>query len=92
MDEALSSQRNPPALKINPLTDRDTRNTQMNEQESIYRICAGIVKLFRNPLSHQGQLQSHYAQTRFKDKKTVLKIIAFFSYICERIDRGELHL
>lgn len=81
-----------PTIKFNPLTDRDKRRTAMNEQDGIHLISSGIVKMFRNPLSHQGGLQSTYAQNRFVDKKQVLKIVCFLSYLCERIDRGELHL
>ena len=78
-----------PSIKLNPLADRDKRHTPMNEQDGIHSIATGIVKMFRNPLSHQGGLQSVYAEKRFTDTKQALKIVCFLSYLCERIDQGE---
>lgn len=79
-----------PQHRVNPLKDQDIRHTQVNEQEAFYLFAMGLVKLIRHPLSHQGGLQNQYAQTRFKDKITVLKLAAFISYLCERIDEGAL--
>ncbi|MGB1250604.1 MAG: TIGR02391 family protein [Candidatus Promineifilaceae bacterium] len=84
--------RNPrvPSIQLNPLTNTSPRGTQMNEQEGNYLIASGLTRTVRNPLSHQGGLQSQYAQTRFTDKNAVLKYLTLFSLLCERVDEGQL--
>lgn len=86
MEAALNPNLKPPPIKMNPLTDRNPKHMQMNEQEGVYRICLGLTKSVRNPLTHYGR-HSLFAQTRFPDKKTTLKYLAMISLLCERMDK-----
>jgi uncharacterized protein (TIGR02391 family) len=71
--------------RLNPLTDLDQQGSQQNEQRGFRELYAAIWTGLRNPLIHEGA-DSPFAQTRYPDKRTVLKYLSFLSILFERAD------
>jgi uncharacterized protein (TIGR02391 family) len=74
-------------LRLNPLTDRNTGGSQMNEQKGFKELYCGTFTGIRNPLTHEGHT-SQYALTRYPDKASLLKYLAFLSILLERADNS----
>ena len=72
-------------LCLNSLTDSNAKGSQQNEQRGFKEIYCGIMTGLRNPLTHEGS-DSIFSQTRYPDKRTLLKYLSFLSILFERAD------
>ena len=75
-------------LRLNPLADPDPSSSQQNEQRGFRELYCGVITALRNPLVHEGP-SSSFAQTRYPDRKTMLKYRSFLSILFERDERDQ---
>jgi len=73
-------------LRVNPLAGADPHNrSQQNEQRGFRQLYCGVWTGLRNPLAHE-RTDSAFVQTRYPDKRTLLKYLSFLSILFERAD------